>query len=173
MISIVNNFGAAKGIWRKAEDGTWYPVETAPADPYAAAKAAFADELLQVLSTTNGLVDRNSTIDQTWSSWRPVDLRRRPKPDEATTEPSALQEHANLIAKLDGEAEAKAAESDWWKHFGYTPASDRNGIANEAMRKAMTQKPAAHEPPKPQAPGGVYQIAPLGRNARGWGVADE
>lgn len=113
-------------------------------------------------------------------------------------EPSVLQEHANLIAKLD------EAEGDgWWGDFGYfnptkavfingspvygtntgaveaggqwggaydaTPASDRNGIANEAMRQAMTQKPAAPEPPKPQAPEGVLEVAPMGRNPRGWG----
>lgn len=163
-----------------------------PADPYAEAKAAFADGELQVRFDDEWYdVGGASCSEDFFSSFLPGDFRRRPKPNEPTTEPSVLQEHANLIAKLD------EASDGWWGDFGYTPASDRNGIANEAMRHAMTQKPATPEPPKPkcscpchapgssvmhfrpccssdqpkpQAPDGVLEVAPMGRNPRGWGI---
>lgn len=164
-------------------------------DEYAEARAAFADGEMQVLFCGEWYDVVGGVFSGSFASmWKPEELRRRPKVDEATTEPSVLQEHANLIAKLEGEdAEVAPDDDGWWGDFGYVrpplvallsrfagwdapeivgapvPASDRNGIANEAMREAMTQKPAAPEP-KPLAPEGVYQIAPLGRNARGWGV---
>lgn len=166
MISLAENFNfGGTTLWRKAEDGSWHAVEVEPVDPYAEAKAAFADGELQTLASNGSWVDWDTNVRPVWTGWYPFEFRRRPKPDEPTTEPSVLQEHANLIAKLD------EAEGDgWWGDFGYTPASDRNGIANEAMRQAMTQKPAAPEPPKSQAPDGVFEVAPMGRNPRGWGL---
>lgn len=103
-------------------------------DEYAEARAALADGALQI-SMCGAWVDvvhfGVSRPDGFLKQYKPSDFRRRPKPDEASTEPSVLQEHANLIAKLENEV-----DDGWWGDFGYTPASDRNGIANEAMRQA-------------------------------------